>query len=101
MSPAEPWAKAAPSPEQALGSRHPHGQRYSVPRPTLRCATATAPRASRHGKPRCLWSLSGFSSVVFPPNAVHMFIDISLHRHPFFPNSLHFRLYILGFDLLH
>jgi len=89
----EPWTKAASSPHQALGSQHTRCQRHGH-------VTATTARASHHGKLRCLWSLSGF----LPSYALLMqfiCLDISLHRHPFFPNALHFRLYSLGFDLLH
>lgn len=41
---------------------------------------------------------------VFPLHCLLMqltCLDIPLHRHPFFPSSLHFRLYILSFDPLH
>lgn len=48
--------------------------------------------------------VSRFYQAFFPLYSLLMqfiCLDISLHRHLFFLHSLHFRLYILGFDPLH
>lgn len=66
--------------------------------PQTRSAT-TAP-ASHHDKQRSLQT----SPDIFPLYCLLMqflCLDITLHRHPFFSSSSHFRLYILGFDPLH
>lgn len=70
------------------------------PDQTLDTLSATTAPVSHHQQPRTLCTSPG----IFPFYSLLMqfiCLDISLHRHLFSPSSLHFRLYILGFDPLH